>query len=327
MNLKRREFIVTLVLGLLVSRRRASAQAPAKTPRVGYLGTQNPVSQKAFLDGLQEMGYVRGQDFLIEFRAPERPDKYEQYPDLAAQLVAAGVDVILAATPSAIEATIKATRTIPIVGVDLESDPVAKGWVASLTHPGGNFTGFVLDIPEMSGKQLQFLKELKPDLHRVAVLGDPRVNELQSRATEAAARGAGLTIQTLAVRDVGEVPGAIAGAARHRAGALVVLTSPLVFNNLGRVTDAAVKHRLPAICPFAPAFADAGGLIAYGPDLPDFYRRAAGYVSKILRGARPGDLPVQRPEKFQLAVNLRTAKALGLTIPQPMLLRADHIVQ
>jgi putative ABC transport system substrate-binding protein len=273
------------------------------------------------------MGYVPGQNFLFELRAPERPDKYEQFPDLAAQLVAAGVDVILAATPSAIEATTKVTRTIPIVGVDLESDPVAKGWAATVARPGGNFTGFFLDIPEISGKQLQFLKEVKPDLHRVAVLGDPRVNELQLRATEAAARGAGLTIQALSVKDIGEVQGAIAGAARQRAGALVVLTSPLVFNNLGRIVDAAIKHRLPAICPFSPAFADAGGLIAYGPDLPDFYRRAAGYVGRILKGAKPGELPVQRPEKFQLAVNQKTAKALGLTIPQAMLLRADHIVQ
>jgi len=186
-KLGRREFVVTLVLGLLVSRRRASAQASAKLPRVGWLSGQKAVAfptLKAFLEGLQEMAYVPGQNFRLEARAPERPDKNEQYADLAAQLVAAGVDVILASTPSAIEATTKATKTIPIVGVDLESDPVAKGWAASLTHPGHNFTGFVLDIPEMSGKQLQFLKEVKPDLRRVAVLGDPRVNELQLRATE-----------------------------------------------------------------------------------------------------------------------------------------------
>jgi putative tryptophan/tyrosine transport system substrate-binding protein len=187
-KLKRREFIATFVLGLLVPRWRASAQVSTKTPRVGYLGSQNTRTRTAFLEGLQALGYVPGQNFLLEFRAPERPDKYEQFPALAAQFVAAGVDVILAATPSAIEATTRATRTIPIVGVDLESDPVAKGWAATLAHPGGNFTGFVLDIPEMSGKQLQFRKELKPDLSRVAVLGDPRMNELQSRAAEAAAR-------------------------------------------------------------------------------------------------------------------------------------------
>ncbi len=325
----RRVFIGTVGLGLLVSRRRASAQASAKGPRVGWLSSQKALTPplKAFLEGLQEMGYVPGQNFLFELRAPERPDKYEQYPDLAAKLVAAGVDVILAGTPSAIEATTKATKTIPIVGVDLESDPVAKGWAASLTRPGGNFTGFVLDIPEISGKQLQFLKEVKPDLRRVAVLGDPRVNSLQSRATEDAARGAGLTIQALSVRDIGEVSAAVAGAARQRAGALVVLTSPLVFNNLGRIVDAAAQHRLPAICLFAPAFADAGGLIAYGPDLPDFYRRAAGYVSRILKGAKPGDLPLQRPDKFQLVVNLKTARALKLTVPQSLVLRADRVIE
>jgi len=329
-QLRRREFIVTLALGLLVSRRRASAQASAKLPRVGYLTSQKALTSptaKAFLEGLQEMGYVPGQTFLLEYRAPERPDKYEQYAGLAAQLVAAGVDVILAATPSGIEATTKATKTIPIVGVDLESDPVSKGWAATLARPGGNFTGFVLDVPEMSGKQLQFLREVKPDLSRVAVLGDPRVNELQSRATEAAARGAGLTIQALSVRDIGEIPGAIAGAARQRAGALVVLTSPLVFNNLGRIADAAVKHRLPAICPFAPAFADAGGLIAYGPDLLDLNQRAAGYVGRILKGVKPGDLPVQRSEKFQLVVNLKTARALKLTLPQSLVLCADRVIE
>ena len=326
----RRAFIGTVGLGLLVSRRRASAQASAKIPRVGYLSSQKALTYpptKAFLEGLQEMAYVPGQNFVFEVRGPERPDQYEQYPDVVAQLVAAGVDVILAATPSGIEATTKATKTIPIVGVDLESDPVSKGWAATLARPGGNFTGFVLDVPEMSGKQLQFLREVKPDLSRVAVLGDPRVNELQSRATEAAARGAGLTIQALSVRDIGEIPGAIAGAARQRAGALVVLTSPLVFNNLGRIADAAVKHRLPAICPFAPAFADAGGLIAYGPDLLDLNQRAAGYVGRILKGVKPGDLPVQRSEKFQLVVNLKTARALKLTLPQTLVLRADRVIE
>jgi putative ABC transport system substrate-binding protein len=328
-QLGRREFVITLALGLLVARRRASAQASTKLPKVGYLGSQKvatPTAQ-AFLQGMHEMGYVPGQTFLLEGRAPERPDRYEQYAQLAADLVAAGVDVILAATPSAIEASIKATKTIPIVGVDLESDPVAKGWAATLAHPGGNFTGFVLDIAEMSGKQLQFLKEVKPNLRRIAVLDDPRVNELQLRATEVAARGAGLTIQRLAVRHIDEVPAAITGAARQRAGGLVVLTSPLVFNNLNRVAEAAVTNRLPAICLFSPAFADAGGLIAYGPDLPDFYRRAAGYVSRILRGAKPADLPVQRPEKFQLAINLKTARALQLTLPQFLVRRADRVVE
>ena len=318
---------MTLALGLLVSRRRASTQAPAKLPRVGYLGSQGGGPFKAFLEGLQEMGYVPGQNYVLEARAPERPDKYDQYPGLAAQLVAAGVDVILASNPASIEATTKATKTIPIVGVDLESDPVAKGWAASLRHPGGNFTGFVLDIPEMSGKQLQFLKEINPNLRRVAVLGDPRVNELQLRATEAAARGAGLTTQTLSVRDIGEVPAAIAGAARQHAGALVVLTSPLVFNNLARIADSAVQYRLAAICLFAPAFAVAGGLIAYGPNLLDFYRRAAGYVDRILKGAKPGDLPVQRPEKFQLVVNLKTARALKLTLPRALVLGADRVIE
>ena len=207
MKLTRRHAIVTLVLGLVDSPWRVSAQAPAKLPRVGYFGNQNPASIRSFLGGLEDAGYVRGRNVDLVFRGPDRPDKYEQFLGLAPQLVADGVSVIFAATPSAIEAAIKVTKTIPIVGVDLESDPVAKGWAATLAHPGGNFTGFVLDIPEMSGKQLQFLKELKPDLRRVAVLGDPRLNALQSRATDAAARNAGLTIHVLSVRSADDLSG------------------------------------------------------------------------------------------------------------------------
>jgi putative ABC transport system substrate-binding protein len=322
MKLTRRHAVVALVFGLVVPPRRASAQ---KLPRVGYLGGNVPLNIDALLGGLQAAGYVRGQNFELEFRMSERPDT--GVAALASQVVAAGVDVILASNPFAIEAAIKATKTISIVGVDLESDPVARGWAATLAHPGGNFTGFVLDIPEMSGKQLQFLKELKPDLRRVAVLGDPRLNALQFRATEVAARDAGLTIQALSIKDPSEISSAISTAARQRAGALVVLTSPMIFNNFRHVTEAAIKDQLPAICPFAPSFADAGGLIAYGPDVPDLFRRAGEYVSRIFKGAKAGELPVQRPEKFRLVINLKTARALKLTVPQSLVLRADQIIE
>ncbi len=328
----RRAFIRTLAGGLLAQHRDVHAQAPAKVSRVGWLsGTYGarPDSPyfKAFKASLRELGYVIDQNVLVDARTPSAPDKLEQYPELAGQLVTKGVDVILAANPYSLDAAIRATKTIPVVGLDLESDPVARGWVASVARPGGNVTGFFLDIPEMSGKQLQFLKELKPNLTRVAVLGDPRVNELQFLATEAAARGAGLTLQLLSVKSPDEIQGAIAEAAQRRAGALVALTSPLVNASLRRIADAAVKHGLPAICPFMPAFAEAGGLLAYGPDFPDLFRRAGGYVAAILKGTKPGDLPIQRPTKFELVINAKTAKVLGLTIPQSLLLRADAVIE
>ena len=204
----------------------------------------------------------------------------------------------------------KATKTIPIVGVDLESDPVAKGWVASLARPGGNVTGFFLDIPEMSGKQLQLLKEVKPTLARVAVLGTRAVNELQFRATEVAARSGGLTLQPLPIKSLDEIPEAIAAAARQRAGALLVLTSPLIFTSLPRIAEAAIKHRLPAINLFVPFFAEAGGLLAYGPNFRDLFRRAADYAdqdpqrrqARRSTGAAPDHIRVRhQPEDRQSA--------------------------
>ena len=323
-SVSRRTFIRTLGLGVLAIHRHAHAQASAKAPRVGYLG-RSPVMQLAFVDGLRALGYVIGETVLVDARAPQQ-NTIEEYSALASQLVATGVDVLLAANPQALEVMTKATKTIPIVGVDLESDPAAKGWVASLARPGGNVTGFFLDIPEMSGKQLQLLKEVKPTLARVAVLGDGAVNELQFRAAEGAARGGGITLQLLPIKSQAEVPGAIAEAARQRAGALLVLTSPLLFTNLPPIAEAAVKHRLPAINLFVPFFAEAGGLLAYGPDFRDLFRSAAGYVDRILKGARPADLPVQRPTRFEFIINLKTANALSLQIPQSLLLRADRVI-
>jgi putative ABC transport system substrate-binding protein len=329
--LPRRAFIGTLTLGLLAEHRRAAAQPAAKAPVIGwltggYVARKGSPIFKAFTDRLRDLGYVVGQSVLVNVRTPEHGTS-EEYADLAADIVALRVDVILAANPHSLEAATKATKTIPIVGADLESDPVEKGWAVSLARPGGNVTGVFLDIPEISGKQIQFLREVKPNLTGVAILGDPRVNELQFRAAEAAAKGAGLTIRTLPIRSQNEIQGAITAAAHQGMGALGVLTSPLVNISLRAIADAAIQHRLPAICPFVPIFAEAGGLLAYGPDFPDLFRRAAGYVSEILKGAKPSDLPIQRPEKFELVINLKTAKALGLTIPPSLLLRADRVIQ
>lgn len=311
-------------LGVVAAHRRADAQVSPRPPRVGYLG-RSP-GQQPFLEGLRALGHVIGETVLVDFRTPAH-NTIEEYRALASQLVGAGVDVLLAANPQALEVMTETTKVIPIVGVDLESDPVARGWVASLARPGGNVTGFFLDMPEMSGKQLQLLKEINPALARIAVLGDRAVNEVQFRAAEAAARGATVTLQPLPIKSPNEIAGAIAEAAQQRAGALLVLTSPLLFTHLSAIAVAAIRHRLPAVNLFVPFFAEAGGLLAYGPDFPDLFRSAAGYVARILRGARPADLPVQRPAKFEFVINLRTADALRVHVPQSLLLRANRVIR
>jgi putative ABC transport system substrate-binding protein len=184
-----------------------------------------------------------------------------------------------------------------------------------------------VDVPEMSGKQLQMLQEIRPAITRVAVLGDPRINDLQFHATEIVAGRLGVTLQALLLSEAKQIPGLVAEAARQKAGALVALTSPIVNGNMKRLAAAALIHRLPTVSGFVPSFAEAGGLLAYGPDFPDLFRRAAGHIIEILRGARPGDLPVQRPTKFPLVINARTAKALGLTIPPSLLARADQVIE
>jgi putative ABC transport system substrate-binding protein len=325
----RRGFLVGL--SLLVGLSSASAAPPSRPVRIGWLSGRvgaRPGSAplKAFEEGLREGGFVVGQTALLDINTPEH-ERAGDYAALTARLIARAPDVILAANPSAIEAVARATTSIAIVGVDLESDPVAKGWVASLGRPGRNLTGFFLDIPEMRGKHLQLLQEVRPTLTRIAVLGDSRINELQFGAAEAMAAHAGVTLRKLAVTDPGDIPPAIGDSVRQGAGALVVLTSPLINNNLKRVAETALAHRLPAICGFVPSFAEAGGLLAYGPDFSDLFRRAAGQVVAILKGAAPHEQPIQRPTKFPLVINVTTAKALGVSVPHTLLVRADHVIE
>ena len=327
--IRRRTFVGTTVVAVLATRGRAPAQPPAKPAKIGWLTGRprgRPASRAAILEGLKHHGFT-GLDVIVE-TGTGGPDTgaAANYANAAARLVAAAPDVIIASNPYSIAAVTRATKSIPIVAVDLESDPVARGWVASLARPGGNVTGFFLDVPELSGKQLQFLREVKPDLARVAVLGDARINELQFRATEAAAKTVGLTLHALTVANADQIEGRVAEAARQRVGALLALTSPLVSGSLERLASAAVKHRLPAICPFVPLFAEAGGLLAYGPDFYDLFRRAGVYAGRILKGAKVAELPVQRPEKFELAVNARTARELGLALPIALVQRADRVI-
>jgi len=320
----RRAFVVTMATGLATIRGRALAQGPGKTPRVGYVGG-TVGSSEIFLKTLQELGHVQGRNVYLDVVI--LPPEGRRYSEAIAKFVAQGMDVIVASNPYALEAAVKAIRNIPIVGLDLESDPVAKGWVASLAHPGGNVTGIFLDIPELSGKQLQFLREAVPMIDRIAILGDPRVNDLQFKATETAAHSLRLTTQRLLVTSPDGIPAAFAEADRRHAGGVIALTSPLVFANLRLVADASMKHRLATICPFVPAFAEAGGLLAYGPMFPELFRRLAGYVDQVLKGTRPADLPIQRPQKFELVVSLKAARALKLDLPQTLVLRADRVIE
>ena len=310
------------------------ARAQGRPLRVAWLSGGGGYSAKehrntpqfrAFADGLREAGL--GLDSAVQVNVHiAGPVGVEQYAPLAERLVTEGADVIVAVNPYSVAAVARATQTTPIVGLDFESDPVVRGWVTTLARPGRNLTGFFLNIPEIAGKYVQYLKEAKPTLSQVVVVGDAQVNTPQFEATEAAGRLVGLTTRRLVARAYADLDGLTEAAAPPATG-LVVLTSPLVNATLKRIADTAVKQRVPAICGFVPGFAQAGGLMAYGPDFIDLYRRAAGYVALVLKGARPADLPVQRPEKFLLAVNLRTAKALGLTLPPSLLLRAEQVIE
>ncbi len=246
--------------------------------------------------------------------------------EYAADLARLSVDVIFARGPAAVTAAKEATRTIPVVAVDLESDPVAAGFVRGLARPGGNITGVFLDLPELSGKQLQLLKEIVPQLSRVAVLGDPVLNAPQFRATEVAARALAMHLQSVEVRALKDFNGALEAAKKGQARAVLLLSSPLVFNVRTRIAALAVEKRLAAVSMFVE-FAEAGGLLAYGPSLRESFRRCGAYAGKILQGAKPGEMPVERPERFDLVINLKTAKALRLTIPQSVLGRADQVIQ
>jgi putative ABC transport system substrate-binding protein len=324
-------FTTALTLGTLSAQLAAHAQQPAKVRRIGFLSPSSlsdPRTQRffeAFRQGLRELGHVEGQNIAIESRWAET--KYERLPGLAAELVRLKVDVIVTYAPPAIQAAKEATGTIPIVMGGI-IDPIATGFVASLARPGGNITGLSLMAPELVGKQLEMLKEVVPKVSRVAILGNPANagTAPQLREAEGAARALGVRLQPLEARDPKEIDSAFAAMTRERAGALIVLVDSMLGAHRRRIADLAAKRRLPAASGLAE-FAEAGGLMAYGASGPDRFRRAATYVDKILKGAKPADLPVEQPTRFELVVNLKTAKALGLTFPQSILIRADQVIQ
>jgi putative ABC transport system substrate-binding protein len=323
--MRRREFISLFGGAAVAWPLAARAQQPAgKIPRIGFLQSNDNENVAAFLQGLRDAGYVDGKNALVATRI--YGTMLDRLVEFVNELIALKCDVIFAAAPYAIQAAMSATTTIPIVGVDLESDPVANGWARSLGRPGGNLTGFFLDLPELGGKQIELLRDAVPTLSRLAVLWDSSVGLVQFRATEAAARAAGVTLQSLPIQRPEDFKPAFDRAARERLHGMIVLSSPFINGQRSQIADLALETRLPTISLFT-TFPRSGALIAYGPNLTDMYRRAATYVDRILKGAKAGELPIERPSKFELVVNLKTAKALGLTIPESFLLRADEVIE
>jgi ABC-type uncharacterized transport system substrate-binding protein len=305
----------------------AEAQQVKKIPRIGWLELGSPSTtahlREAFRQGLHELGYIEGQNIVVEWRwADGREDRLS---DLAAELVQLKVNVIVTTGTPPIQAVQQATRTIPIV-VAAAGDIVGMGFAASLARPGGNITGLTLLSPELSGKRLELLKEIVPGLSRVAVLynSSNQVSAPQLAETQVAARSLGVQLQSLGVRDANEFDSAFAAMARERTGALIVLSDVMFFNQHRRIVSLATKGRLPAVF-WRSEFTEAGGLLTYGPNVSDMYRRAATYVDKILKGAKPADLPVEQPIKFEFIINLKAAKQIGLTIPPNVLARADKV--
>jgi putative tryptophan/tyrosine transport system substrate-binding protein len=318
-----------LALGIVLTPPAAGAQPLARVVRIGFLGNASAFATplvEAFRQGLREQGWVEGQTIAIEFRWAE--GELERLPDLAAELVRLKVDVIVTSGGTPVSLAVKqATDTIPIV-MTVGADPVGTGLVASLARPGGNITGLTLFTPELEGKRLELLKELVPGISRVAVLANP-VNPATARMvreTEVAAQALSIPLQPLEVRDPGEFEGAFAAMTSAKADALIVLPDPMLTAQRTRIVELAAKHRLPAMYGFRED-ADAGGLMAYATDYPDLLRRAAAFVDKILKGAKPADLPVEQATKFELIINLKTAKALGLTISPLLLFQADEVIQ
>ncbi len=324
----RRAFLHTLAGSLLAAPLAAEAEQAAKIARIGYLSPNlaaTPHLPEAFRQGLRDLGYVEGRNVVIEYRDVE--GKFERLPALAAELVALKVDVIVTGAAQATQAAKNATTTIPIIMVAVV-DPVRIGLVASLARPGGNVTGLShFAGQELSGKRLELLREVVPKLSHVAIIlnsANPS-NPLQVRETEAAAQVLGLQLRPLEVRVPDDFERAFETAIRGRASALIALDDPFIFGERTRIVGLAAKSRLPVMYGFRE-FVDAGGFMSYGANLSDLFRRAATYVDKILKGAKPADLPVEQPTKFELVINLKTAKALGLTISQSLLQRADQVI-
>ena len=330
--MKRKITVLALYAMLFAPSFPAEAQQPKKVPRIGYLSLLDPAAEFTRAEGIRlamrELGYIEGQNIAIEYRYAE--GKQDRAPEFAAELVRLNVDIIVAAGGNvAVRAAKNATQKIPIVMVGGGADPVKAGLIASLARPGGNVTGFTNLGGELGGKRLELLQEAIPKLSRVAVLYEPAAPSAVVELKEvlpAAARALRLTMQPWDVRAADDFDKVFASLKRERPDGLYVLGGPLMTANLKRMVELESKNRLPSVHSNKEAV-DAGGLMYYGADLADSYRRVAYYVDRIMKGAKPADLPVEQPTKFELVINLKTAKQIGLTIPQSMLYRADKIIK
>lgn len=315
---------IAVGIGLSVE---AAAQQPSKVPRIGWLTLTGASAsrQEAFPKGLRELGYIDGQNIIIERRVAG--GNVARLPELAAELVQLKVDVLVALEPPAARAAKNATTTIPIV-MRSTSDPVGEGLVASLARPGGNISGVASYSMPLMGKRLELLLEVVPRASRVAVLWNPtaRSSPPAFKELQAAAQTLGVQLQSLEVRSVDEFEGAFRAAVKQRADALITIRSPLLVISRGRIAELAANSKVPAIYDDRE-FVEVGGLISYGANLADSYRRAAVYVDKILKGANPAELPVEQPTRFELFINLKTAKQIGLAIPPEILIRADKVIR
>jgi putative ABC transport system substrate-binding protein len=318
-----------LALGILLGPLAAQAQQTGKVHRIGFLGNSTAVLEAnlvgPFREGLRDLGYVEGRNILIEDRWAE--GKYERFPSLIGELIAQKVEVIVTAGTPATLAVKKATTSVPLVMVAV-GDPVGTGILPSLSRPGGNITGLTSISPELDGKRLELLREVIPNVSHIAVLWNA-VSPLQvvaERQTQAAARVLRMKVLSLGVRTEKEIEDAFVVLVRERPGALLVLADRLFLHHRARIMDFAAQHRLPGVHAYRE-LVEVGGLMSFGPSYADMHRRAAYFVDKILNGAKPGDLPVERPATFELVINLKAAKALGLTIPQSVLLRATEVIQ
>jgi len=325
---RRRNFTWLLVFAVLATVSIANSQQPKKLPRLGMLLALSPdesVDINAFRQGLTALGYVEGKNIVIEYRYAE--GELDRLPALAAELAGLRVDVIVALSPPSAHAAKNATKTIPIV-MRTTDDPVKTGLIASLARPGGNITGLTSISTELIGKRLEILTEAVPRTHVIAVLRNPTAPDadLKWKETEAAGRALGLQFQSVEVKTPDGFESAFRKAMSTKPHALITLRNPLIVNNRKRIAELASKNMLPAMYDDRE-FIDAGGLMSYGADLTDLHRRAAIYVDKILKGAKPADLPVEQPMRFELIINLKAAKQIGLTIPPNVLVRADKVIR
>jgi putative tryptophan/tyrosine transport system substrate-binding protein len=323
------KMVVLLIGFILASGYFAEAQQLTKIPRIGFINASSPSAilarYEAFRQGLRELGYVEGKNITIEYRYAE--GKLDRLREIMAELVSLKVDLIVTAGPSATRAAKEATSIIPIV-MALDYDPIGNGFVASLAKPGGNITGLSALYPEMSGKQLELLKEIVPGLLNVVVIGTSTQpgNAHAVTETELAASGFGVKLQYLDVLVPKDIKAAFGAATKGRNEAIVVLAGPVLLSHRTQVAESAVKSRIPVTYQ-ASEYVEAGGLMSYGVTIADLHRRAATYVNKILKDANPAELPVEQPTKFELVINLKTAKQIGLTVPPNVLARADRVIK